>query len=322
MSALGFLRNLPALLRALRGAWDRTSVLYLKLFYVQSITAWGYNRVVSSRRRKPVATLLVGDASDALLLRDDVFPSAWTRKLMSRMVTRLIWWIQRRVDLAGFWAQFLADKFAAPDARVLVVNESWLHETQIQVHDRVAPRRPATVLFVGRLVARKRANLLLSAIARFKAEGEDLRCVLVGDGPARPALERQARDLRIGERVTFSGWLGLLTPEMLGAYDDADILCLPSFAEGLPLVVVEAMGRGAAVVATAVSGTPEAVEHERSGLLVPRDDLDALTAAIARLLRDQGLWRRCVDGGYAVARRNTFEIQRGRLARAIADLAP
>src|SRR5437899_1507683 len=78
MSALGFLRNLPALLRALRGAWDRTSVLYLKLFYVQSITAWGYNRVVSSRRRKPVATLLVGDASDALLLRDDVFPSAWT----------------------------------------------------------------------------------------------------------------------------------------------------------------------------------------------------------------------------------------------------
>jgi len=241
---------------------------------------------------------------------------------MSRMVTRLIWWIQRRVDLAGFWAQFLADKFAAPDARVLVVNESWLHETQIQVHDRAAPRRPATVLFVGRLVARKRANLLLSAIARFKAEGEDLRCVLVGDGPARPALERQARDLRIGERVTFSGWLGLLTPEMLRAYDDADILCLPSFAEGLPLVVVEAMGRGAAVVATAVSGTPEAVEHERSGLLVPRDDLDALTAAIARLLRDQGLWRRCVDGGYAVARRNTFEIQRGRLARAIADLAP
>jgi len=99
------------------------------------------------------------------------------------------------------------------------------------------------------------------------------------------------------------------------------VFCLPSYSEGLPLVVLEAMGRGVPVVATAVSGTPEAVEHERSGLLVPRDDVAELTNALRRLLDDPGLWRRCVDGGFAVARRNTFETQRGILAAGINGLA-
>jgi glycosyltransferase involved in cell wall biosynthesis len=180
---------------------------------------------------------------------------------------------------------------------------------------------PTTILFVGRLVARKRADHLLTAVGRLVHEGRDVRCVLVGDGPERAGLERQATALGIMERVTFTGWLGLLTPEMLESYDQADLFCLPSFAEGLPLVIVEAMGRGVAVVATAVSGTPEAVDHERTGLLVPRDDVDALVSALRRFLSEPALWRRCVEAGYDVARRNTFEAQRGRLARAINELA-
>jgi glycosyltransferase involved in cell wall biosynthesis len=75
-------------------------------------------------------------------------------------------------------------------------------------------------------------------------------------------------------------------------------------------------------VATAVSGTPEAVGHERTGLLVPRDDGDALTSAIRRYLVDPALWRRCVEGGYAVAERFTFETQRRRLAQATVALLP
>jgi glycosyltransferase involved in cell wall biosynthesis len=109
---------------------------------------------------------------------------------------------------------------------------------------------------------------------------------------------------------------------MLAAYDEADIFCLPSFTEGQALVLIEAMGRGVAVVATAVGGTPEIVVHERTGLLIPRDDPQALESALRRYVVDPALWRRCVEGGYQVAGACTYEVLRGRWAEVIGGLAP
>ena len=314
----GFLRNLPRLWRRLRAEWGRVAVVHLKLFYLTSLAAWWFNRGLPGGLRRPVATLLVGDASEAMLLRDDVVAWAPARRVASRAVAGTIRTIQKRVELAGYVAGFLADRFGTATRPSVISNESWLHEDQVLVHDRPAPRNPATILFVGRLVPRKRANLLLQAVARLAGM---VRCVIVGDGPERGALERQARELGIADRVSFTGWLGLLSPRMLAAYDAADIFCLPSYAEGLPLVPLEAMARGVAVVATAVSGTPEVVRNEETGLLIPRDDLDALTGALRRYLDEPALWRRCVDGGYETARRNTFERQRGYLADRIKELA-
>ncbi|MBI4502349.1 MAG: glycosyltransferase family 4 protein [Gemmatimonadetes bacterium] len=318
---LAFLRQMPAIWARLRTEWDRVAVLHLKLFYLTSLLAWVFNRTRTRENRRPVATLLVGDAADAVLLRRDLLPLVWTRRMAGAVVGAILRGVQRRVELAGFVGQFLADRFGTPGRPSIIANESWLHQDQLRLPDRPAPRRPATVLFVGRLISRKRPDHFLLAVARLTGEW-DLRCVLVGDGPERPALERQADELGLAGRTTFTGWLGLLTPAMLAVYDASDIFCLPSFAEGVPLVVIEAMGRGVPVVATSVSGTPELVIHEQSGLLVPRDDVEALAAAIRRYLEDADLWRRCARGGHEVARRNTFEAQRGRLAVAISGLAP
>jgi len=317
---IGFLGNLPALIRAVRSVWPRVGAVYLKLFYLNSVAVWCYNRLQGPGSRKTVATLLVGDAAEAVLLRDDLLRFAWARRVASWVVAGTIRTIQRRVELPGFWARFLEEKFGTRPSASLIVIESWLRDEHVRVHERKAPRRPATVLFVGRLVQRKRAHHLLEAAGRLVRDGADLQLVLVGDGPERAGLEALAADLGLGHRARFAGWLGVLSPELLAVYDAADIFCLPSFAEGLPLVIVEAMGRGVAVVATAVSGTPEIVVHERTGLLVPRDDVNALTAAIGRYLADPSVWRGCVEGGYDMARRFTFETQRGRLADAIAGL--
>ena len=316
-----FLLNLPRLFAALRGVWSQVGVLHCKLFYLNSVAAWVFNRLRSRDQRRPVATLLVGDAAEAIILRDDLLPFPWMRTLASGLVAWIIRAIQRRVDIAGYVAQFLVDKFDQGHNRTVVISESWLHDAQIHRHDRTRPRSPGTVLFVGRLIPRKRPRLLLEGVSRLTREGADLRCVFVGDGPERAALETLTRVLKLESRVRFVGWLGLLSPAMLDAYDDADIFCLPSYAEGLPLVLVEAMGRGAAVIATQVSGTPEIVVHGRTGLLIPRDDVDALAAAIRRYLSDPVLWRACIDGGYDVAARYTFEAQRGMLADAIGSLA-
>jgi glycosyltransferase involved in cell wall biosynthesis len=320
-SVAGFVRNLPVLIRSLRSAWPTVGVLYLKLFYLTSLLVYGYNRLQGARR-KPVATLLVGDAAEAVLLRNDLIPFAWARRLAAATVGWMISRVQRGADVAGFWARFLADKFAHPGTRTLIVTEPWIREGDIAVHDRRAARSPATILFAGRLIPRKRPAMVLEAAARLRGEGLDIRCVLVGEGPERGDLEARARAPDLAGYVTFTGWLGLLSPRMLQGYDEADIFCLPSFAEGLPLVIIEAMARGAAVVATAVSGTPEAVVHERTGLLVARDDQEGLTRALRRLVRDDALWRRCVEGGYEVARVHTYERQRAVLADAIVRLLP
>jgi glycosyltransferase involved in cell wall biosynthesis len=316
---LGFWRNLPRLRRCLATEWHRIAVLHLKLFYLTSIAVWRFNRARPSSERRPVSTLLVGDAPEAMRLRADIVGWGPMRRLASSFVGALIRRIQRTVDLAGFVAMFLERRFGTPGRRTVLANESWMHRAQLLRHSRTAVRQPTTILFVGRLIPRKRPNALLKAVAQI-SQGDDVRCVLVGDGPEREALERQSRDLGIAERVRFTGWLGLLTPEMLAIYDSADIFCLPSYAEGVPLVLFEAMGRGVAVIATAVSGTPEVVLHEHTGLLIPRDDVEALVNAIKRYLREPALWRRCVEGGFDMAARNTFEEQRGILAQRVMEL--
>ena len=202
---VGFVRNLPSLIRGVRSAWPRARALYLKLFYLNSIAVWCYNRLQARTSRKPVATLLVGDAAEAVLLRDDVLPIAGGRRVASWAVGRVIRAIQRRVDLPGFWARFLEQKFGTGATAALIVTEPWIREGQILVHDRLAPRSPATVLFVGRLVQRKRAHLLLQAVARLVGEGVDLQVVVVGDGPERKGLEALAADLGLGQRARFTG---------------------------------------------------------------------------------------------------------------------
>ena len=90
---------------------------------------------------------------------------------------------------------------------------------------------------------------------------------VIGDGPRRQALETRARALGVAEHVTFHGRVG--HDDIRSHYAAADVFCLPSFAEGVPVVLMEAMAMKLPVVASGVMGIPELVEDRRSGLLVP-----------------------------------------------------
>lgn len=310
-----FVLNLPRLWGAVRRVWSGVGAVYLKLFYLNSLAVFFYN-LLRFRDRKPVVTLLVGDAAEAVLLRRDLLTWSWQRKLARLMVRWTIRVVQRSAAVPGYWARTLARQYGDTRPIVVVAAEPWVKAEHIRVHDRRAPRQPATILFVGRLVERKRPAHLIRSVADLVREGRDIRLVLVGDGPERAGLEALVRREGLSGRVAFTGWLGLLSDRMLAEYDRADIFCLPSYAEGLPLVVLEAMARGVAVVATAVNATPEVVRHGETGLLVPRDDVPALTKALRSLLSDARLWRSCVEGGYRVVREYTYEAQRGKLAAA------
>lgn len=136
------------------------------------------------------------------------------------------------------------------------------------------------LLCVANLKAYKGHQYLLEAAGRLRAGGRPCTLVLAGDGGERPALERQARQLRLDVR-----FLGACT-EVGPLFTRADIIVLPSLHEGMSNAVMEAMAAGRPVVATAVGGTPELLRGR--GILVPPGDPVALASAIDALLADPG----------------------------------
>ena len=145
------------------------------------------------------------------------------------------------------------------------------------------PRRGPgfVVLCVARLAAQKGLDVLLGAVKLLADRGTDVQLVLVGDGPMRDRLQRRTERLGIAGRVALEGAVG--QDEMAAYYAGADVFCLPSFAEGVPVVLMEAMASGRAVVATRVAGVPELVEEGVSGLLVAPGNAEALATALQRL---------------------------------------
>ena len=152
-----------------------------------------------------------------------------------------------------------------------------------------APVRGAgapTVVALGRLSAEKGFGLLIEAIAQL--QGVKLR--LVGDGPERAALMADVERLGVADRVTF---VGELPPEQVRAeLRAADIFCLPSFSEGLPVSIMEAMAAGVPVVATWIAGIPELAQDGVTALTVPPARVDALADALRRLVEDPRLGER------------------------------
>lgn len=145
------------------------------------------------------------------------------------------------------------------------------------------------LLCVGRLVPAKGQHVLLRACNTLKKQGVPFHLTLVGAGPDRESLETLAQSLGMANQVTFAGAVG--QGEIHAYYDKADIFVLPSFAEGLPVVLMEAMGKGIPCVTTAITGIPELVRDGVNGVLVPASDSEELAARLQRLIEDPALRR-------------------------------
>jgi colanic acid/amylovoran biosynthesis glycosyltransferase len=154
---------------------------------------------------------------------------------------------------------------------------------------------PVELLTVARLAPVKGHHVLLDALDRLRASGHSVRLRLVGDGPDRAELEAHAHRLHLQEAVVFEGWCG--QEKVRRFYAATDIFVIASFAEGIPVVLMEAMAMELPCVATYVAGIPELIENEATGLLVPASDTVALADAIARLIADPSLARRLGAGG-------------------------
>lgn len=134
---------------------------------------------------------------------------------------------------------------------------------------------------IGRLAEQKGFSLLIEAITIAAPHHPGLRLTIVGDGPFRPALEMAIAENGLSSVVKLTGWADSAGVRL--ALEEAQALILPSFAEGLPVVVMEAMAAGRPVIATAIAGVPELVVPGETGWIVPAGDPQALASAIGTL---------------------------------------
>ena len=161
----------------------------------------------------------------------------------------------------------------------------------------------ALLLAVGRLEANKGFHVLIEALARLSAMSSAPAChlVLVGDGPRRRALQRQAQEAGLGGQVHFLGRLP--DDEVHQWYADATLFVHPTLYEGSSLVTLEAMAHRCAVVATAAGGIPDKVKPGVTGWLVPPGNADALARAIAGALSNRARLLVMGEAGRAVVER-------------------
>lgn len=160
---------------------------------------------------------------------------------------------------------------------------------------------PAQILAVSRIVPKKGFSYLLDGLALLDREGHHWRCTFVGEGPLVPELQRQAAALGLADRVVFTGPKQQV--EIRRLMGEADMFVLPCVVapdgdmDGIPVTLMEAMACGCPVVSTNISGVPELVIDEQTGLLLEPNDGRAVGRAMARLISEPDLVAKLSRGG-------------------------
>jgi colanic acid/amylovoran biosynthesis glycosyltransferase len=157
--------------------------------------------------------------------------------------------------------------------------------------------RPVTqrprIVSVGRLAPEKGQTQLVTAVALLVDRGFDVQVDFIGDGPAREAIELEARARGVSERIHLLGEMP--SADVVAHLLEADVFCLPSFGEGIPISIMEAMAIGVPVLCTAVGGVSELALDGRTGVVVPPGRPDKIADGIALILSDESYRTTLVD---------------------------
>lgn len=208
--------------------------------------------------------------------------------------------VQRVVAVANSEARLLqAGGLREPQLQV-IYNGVPDHGQEQPIHWRAElgwPAEAPVVGAVGRLERPKGFDVLLQAFARLNPADYPSapRLVIVGDGSEREALQRQALELGLSDRVHFAGFRA----DSRRAFGGFNVTVIPSRQDGLPLVCLEAMAAGCPVIASDAGGLPEMVQHGVTGFVVRAEDVDALAGALARLLQNPALAKEMGRAGRA-----------------------
>jgi glycosyltransferase involved in cell wall biosynthesis len=236
-------------------------------------------------------------ASDVALLATSLGGRGWSWSFTLHGPTELFAVAENRLPQKTELADFVIciSDFARSQLMGMVGTEHWekLHVvhcavdlSRFELVDRRARDGAVEIVNIGRAVPEKGQAILIQAVAELARRGVGARLTVVGDGPQLPELRALAERLGVAGSVEFAGAVG--QGEILSYYERADVFAMPSFAEGIPVVLMEAMATGLPVVSTRIAGIPELVEDGRSGYVVAPGRVDELASALERVLGASG----------------------------------
>jgi glycosyltransferase involved in cell wall biosynthesis len=230
---------------------------------------------------------------------DDARASAFTR-MWARYFFR---GARKLICQADSWRQFAIDTLGFEPSDVSVLRNWTATSGLLDIGAQRPARRqgPVRLLFIGWLERSKGVFELLSA-CRELAASHCFTLEFVGDGHAAAEARARVSEYGLSEIVRFTGWLQ--GDALQRALRDADVFVLPSWAEGLPNSMIEAMAARLAVVVTSVGAIPELIADRISGLLVAPKDVSGLRQALATAIEDEGQRLRLADEAYRIAKRD------------------
>jgi len=200
------------------------------------------------------------------------------RKLVDRMFGES----SATIVLGNFWAKLVADHVPAVRNKIVILPNA---TAPMRLVREPADGGPVRISFLGEVGARKGTPQLVQALGQL-ADRQDWTATIAGNGAVEETIAT-AQQLGIGDRVSVPGWLD--SAGTANVLRKTDIFVLPSFAENLPMSILEAFAAGAAVVATPVGAVPDVITHDKNGLLVEAGDVDGLASALRRLIADPDL---------------------------------
>lgn len=196
------------------------------------------------------------------------YASNWY-KLKLKIEDVTIQWVDRLIVISHSLKRYAIERRHVDPSRIVVVSNAIApliqaidKQTAKAIH--LDGRKDPVIGFIGRIAPQKNLLTLVHVALRLKNERIRFCMLIVGDGPDLPMLKKEAEDLGIADQIVFVG----MQKNVLPFFSAMDVIALPSFTEGLPIVILEAMSLGLPIVASAVGDIPVVIEHEVSGLLL------------------------------------------------------
>ena len=151
--------------------------------------------------------------------------------------------------------------------------------------ERICPNHPPRIIFAGRFMPQKNPLQVVHTLNELREL--PWQCVMIGNGPLLEDVTQAVAENGLQDRFQFTGWLG--GTGVLDLFEKSDILFMPSLSEGLPVVGVEALAKGLAIIASQVGGFVDIVANRENGFLIPPEDVTGFSTALRELLSDEDL---------------------------------
>jgi glycosyltransferase involved in cell wall biosynthesis len=228
-------------------------------------------------------------------------------------LTPPIWRRASKVVAVSSYTRDIALKHYSVPIQV-IPNSVFLSEKLPQARPRGDPPR---LIFAGRFQPQKNLPFLVEVLSRVV----DLawQCVLIGDGPSRPMVEATIHELGLSERIRLEGWVS--EEQVLNWLGESDVLVMPSLSEGLPVVGIQALAQGLAIIANRTGGLVDLVDEGVNGKLCDVNDGECFESSLRWCLQDQSRLQRMKEASFSMASRYDINNAAGEYEDVFAEAA-